>query len=53
MFIGNPKIRKVMNSVVDNGIYYMFIPLFGLAIVEGTIEGFIIRKYKEMRKRWL
>lgn len=52
MFIGNPKIRKIMNFTILNTIYYLFVPLFYLAIVGGSIEGYIIRKYRELKKRW-
>lgn len=45
MIIGNPKVRRVMNSTIDNGIFILFIPLFLCAMAWGTIEGWISRKF--------
>lgn len=45
MIIGNPKIRRAVNSMIDNTVFILFIPLFLCAIAFGTIEGFIIRKF--------
>lgn len=52
MIITNPKHRKIINSTIVNAVFYLFTPLFLLASIEGTVEGFIIRKYRELKKRW-
>jgi tetrahydromethanopterin S-methyltransferase subunit D len=50
MIIGSPKIRRIMNSTIDNVGFCLFLPVFAMAIIGGTILGFVERKYNEIRK---
>lgn len=50
MIITNPKARRVMNSIIDNVGFCFSMPFFILAIIGGTITGFMERKYKELKR---
>lgn len=45
MIVGNPKVRRVMNSTIENVIFVLFVPLCLGAMAWGTIEGWISRKF--------